>query len=263
MKDKKLQNNANSIVTANEIRTILNDFRIGKKPLAKLLGWGETTIIRYMEGDIPTAEYSNKLRAIAEEPAYYYELLLQNKDNLTNVAFRKSKEAVIEKLIEKKINLVAQYIIYILQGDVCPSYVQMMLYYSQAFTLALYDRELFEEDYNVNSNNLPYIKVYDSMKKNGITLVEIPEGKLQEEDKNIIDGVIDAYSWYGPKVLRSFCANERNNFRISRDKEGRRIIAKEIIKNYFKGILSQYDIHNATEINKYSDKRFFELKNTN
>ena len=46
------------VITVDEIRQILESYRIGKKPLAKLLGWGETTIIRYMEGDIPTSEYS-------------------------------------------------------------------------------------------------------------------------------------------------------------------------------------------------------------
>lgn len=41
MRENKLQNSANSIITVNEIRSILNNFRIGKKPLAKLLGWGK------------------------------------------------------------------------------------------------------------------------------------------------------------------------------------------------------------------------------
>jgi DNA-directed RNA polymerase subunit H (RpoH/RPB5) len=56
--------NYNEIISTDEIELILARYNIGKKPLAKLLGWGETTIIRYLEGDIPTLEYSNKLKSI-------------------------------------------------------------------------------------------------------------------------------------------------------------------------------------------------------
>ncbi len=260
MKEKNLQNNANSIVTANEIRTILSDFRIGKKPLAKLLGWGETTIIRYIEGDIPTAEYSNKLKTIAKEPAYYYELLLENKDNLTNVAFRKSMQAVLEKLTEKKINLIAQFMIYFSQGDISPAYIQWLLYYSQGFSLAIYDKELFEDDYNVNQENAPYYQLYISMKKHGVNVFEVPEGRLTEEETKLIHKILEAFCWYGPKALKSITSSERSNFKISRDKEGRRIISKETIKNYFKELLAQYDIQSVEDINNYPDRRFRELK---
>lgn len=222
---------------------------------------GETTIIRYIEGDIPTTEYSNKLRTILDEPTYYYELLIKNQDNLTNVAFRKSKKAVLEKLMESKINLIAQYIIYICEGDVNPSYLQWLLYYTQAFSLALYDKVLFEEDYSVNNLNMPFIKLYDSMKNHGVNVLEIPEDRLGEEELNLINKVVASFSWYGPKALKFLTTAERTSFRISRDKESNRIIAKETIKNYFKEILNQYNIHSLEEINRCPDKRILELKN--
>ena len=66
------------IITSDEIIQILEKYRIGKKPLAKLLGWGETTIIRYIEGDIPTKEYSIKLRTLLDNPEFYYDLLVKS-----------------------------------------------------------------------------------------------------------------------------------------------------------------------------------------
>lgn len=255
-----LQNNANSIVTTEEIKTILHDFRIGKKPLAKLLGWGETTIIRYIEGDVPTTEYSNKLKTIVMEPAYYYKLLLENKDNLTNVAFRKSLQAVLEKMTEKKIDLITQYIIFNCHGDLSPAFAQWLLYYSQAFSLALYDKELFEEDYLVNQEGAPYIQVYNNLKKHGMNCFEVSPNRLKEEERKLIDKVIDTFCWYGPKTLKVLTSFERASFKISRDKEGRKIISKDMIKNHFKEILRQYDIHSISEINNYPDKKFKELK---
>ncbi|MFV0341709.1 MAG: type II toxin-antitoxin system antitoxin SocA domain-containing protein [Anaerocolumna sp.] len=260
MNENNLQNSDTEIVTTEEIKTILNDFRIGKKPLAKLLGWGETTIIRYIEGDIPTAEYSNKLKTIVREPAYYYELLLENKNNLTKVAFRKSLQAVLEKMTEKKIELISQYIIYNSHGELSPTYIQWLLYYVQAFSLALYDKELFEEDYHVNAENAPFIRIYNSMKKHGVNSFEISPYRLKEEERKLIDKVIDTFCWYGPKTLKVITSFERTNFKISRDKEGRRIISKDAIKKYFKDILGQYEIYSMCEINKYPDSKFKELR---
>jgi len=262
MREDKLTTNAISIISVDEIRAILSDLHIGKKPLAKLLGWGETTIIRYIEGDIPTTEYSNKLRTISDEPAYFYDLLLKNKDNLTRVAFRKSKKAVLEKLMESKISLIAQYMIYINEGDVCPSYIQWLLYYAQAFSLVLYDKELFEEEYSVNQCNMPYIKLYNSMRNHEISVLEVPRDRLTEEELNLINKVVESFSWYGPKALKALIALERTNFRISRDMESNRIIAKETIKNYFKEILVKYNIHKLEEINNYPDIKILELKNS-
>lgn len=260
MKDDKLPMNSDSIITVNEIRAILEDYRIGKKPLAKLLGWGETTIIRYIEGDIPTTEYSSKLRTIEEEPSYYYELLLKNKEKLTDVAFRKSKKAVLNKLMESKINLIAQYMISLCEGDASPIYIQWLLYYTQAFSLALYDKELIEEDYCVNHENIPYVRLYDSLKNRITGILEVPEDRLTEQEITLINAVVNAFSWYGPKALKALSTSERANFRISRDKESNRIIAKDTIKNYFKDILNQYNIHKPEEINKYPDKHLVEIR---
>lgn len=260
MKEDKPLSNMHPIVTADEIKIILDNYHIGKKPLAKLLGWGETTIIRYIEGDTPTTEYSNKLREIASEPAYYYNLLMKNKDNLTNVAYRKSKAAVLEKLMESKISLVAQYIIQLIEGEVGALYIQGILYYSQAFSLALYNKELFEEDYGVNSNNIPYNRIYESMKKYGVNVLEVPSGRLSESEMKLVRSVTDAISWYGPRGLRAAMANERANYRISRDKENCRIISKEMIKKYFQEVVEQFDMKNEHEIYRYIDRKMIEIK---
>lgn len=261
MKEDKLLMNSDSIISVYEIRAILDNYRIGKKPLAKLLGWGETTIIRYIEGDIPTTEYSNKLRAIEEEPSYYYELLLKNKDKLTDVAFRKSKKAVLNKLMESKISLIAQYMVLICDADVSPMYIQWLLYFSQAFSLALYDKELIDEDYCVNHENIPFVKLYDSMKNHVSGVLEVPEDRLTDQEIKLIDKVVNTFLWYGPKAIKALGTEERGNYRISRDKEGNRIIAKDTIKNYYKEILSTYDIHTLEDINKYPDTRIIQLKN--
>jgi hypothetical protein len=260
MKTNRYDIENEGIISGDEIKLILDRYRIGKKPLAKLLGWGETTIIRYMEGDIPTSEYSNKLKAILEDPEFYYDLLLRRKDCLTNVAFKKSKKASLTKIMSSKIYAVAYYIVNKSDGEVCASYIQFLLYYCQAFSLAFYEKELFQEECGLNSELIPYSKLYDSMKRCGIHTLEMGEEYLTEEEKELVAAVQDSFSWYGPKAFQAMLNYEKSLLKISRDKYNNKIISKDTIKVYFKNILDKYNITNVKEIGKYPDQRILDIR---
>jgi hypothetical protein len=260
MKGNRIEMDNDLIITADEIKIILDHYRIGKKPLAKLLGWGETTIIRYMEGDIPTNEYSNKLKTILDDPEYYYDLLCKRKECLTGVAYKKSKKAVMAKIMASKIYAIAYYIVNRCDADVGAGFIQYVLYYTQAFSLALYDRELFQEECSVNNEHIPYPKLYEGMKRNGIHVLEGEEEFLEPEEVELIDAVIDGFSWYGPKTFYEFAAIEKSMMKISRDKYNNKIIAKDTLKSYFKEALEQYHITDVKEIGYYPDKRIVDIK---
>ncbi len=260
MKGNRIEMRNEAIISAEEIKVILERYRIGKKPLAKLLGWGETTIIRYIEGDIPTYEYSNKLKTILDDPEFYYDLLCSKKDCLTGVAFKKSKKAVMSKIMSSKIYAVAYYIVNKCNAEICPSYIQYMLYYSQVFSLALYEKELFQEECCINNENIPYLKLYEGMKRCGIHLLEGGEEYLLQEEIELVDAVMDAFTWYGPKALHAMTTYEKSLAKISRDKYNNKIIAKDTLKAYFKDILDKYQIKNCHEICRYPDKRIVDIK---
>lgn len=256
-----VENESEVIITADEIKSILEHYRIGKKPLAKLLGWGETTIIRYLEGDIPTNEYSNKLKMIINDPEYYYDILVKRKDVLTGVAFKKSKKAVLSKIMSSKIYAVAYYIVNKTDAEICASYIQYLLYYIQAFSFALIDKEMFQEECLINNDNIPFIKLYDAMKRCGIrTLEEMNEEFLSDEDIELIDAVYDSLTWYGPKAISALMNYEKSIMKVSRDKYSNKIIAKESIKSYFKEVLSTYRITNVSEIDNYFINRLPEIR---
>ncbi|GHU75863.1 hypothetical protein FACS1894188_07480 [Clostridia bacterium] len=87
------------IIPLDEIQAVPEKYSIGKKPLSLLLGWGEQTFSRYYDGDMPTNEYSERLKRFYREPAYYVEILENGKDGLkSRKAYKKSKAAV-EKLL--------------------------------------------------------------------------------------------------------------------------------------------------------------------
>lgn len=241
------------VITLGEIKQILERYRIGKKPLAKLLGWGETTIIRYMEGDIPTNEYSIKLKTLLVNPEYYYDLLVKRQDCLTDVAFKKSKNAVLSKIMASKIYITAYYIINKIDAEICPSYIQYLLYYIQAFSMALYDKEIFQEEYDINDEQMPYIKLYNTMKRCGIHTLEMGEGFLTAQEEELIDSVYEAFSWYGPKALNAIVAIEKAGLKTSKEINNNKIITKESIAQYFKDICETYGIDGVEDIHKYPD----------
>ncbi len=248
------------IITSDEIIQILEKYRIGKKPLAKLLGWGETTIIRYIEGDIPTKEYSIKLRTLLDNPEFYYDLLVKRQDCLTNVAFKKSKKAALSKIMISKICAAAYHIINKIDAEICPSYIQYLLYYIQAFSLALYDIPMFQEDYEINNRQMPYLKLYNTMKRCGIHTLEVGEEFTTDEEKKLIDAVFNAFSWYGPRALREMINHEKSGMKISRDKQNNKIYSKESIKRYFKEICEKYEIREHGDISRYPDQLFYEIR---
>ena len=68
-----------NIITTKEINEILNKYNIGKKPLSKLLGWGEVTLTRYLNGDVPSKVYSEQLYKVLNDKEYMNSLIEENK----------------------------------------------------------------------------------------------------------------------------------------------------------------------------------------
>lgn len=87
------------LITPKQIRDILDKYNIGKKPLAKLLGWGDVTIIRFLEGQIPSRPYSNELIRIYNDAEWFLKTVTENKKKITHIAYKKVYRA-IKKYIE-------------------------------------------------------------------------------------------------------------------------------------------------------------------
>ncbi len=131
------------LILNSEIEKILNMYKIGKKPLAKLLGWSEVTIIRYLNGETPSRLYSDELYRILESPEYMEKLLLKNKENITEKAFNSCIKALKNKDNELEINLIAKYIIQ--KVDITPLALEKLLYYCQSFYLVFLEKKCLKK----------------------------------------------------------------------------------------------------------------------
>lgn len=258
-----------ALIRSEEILQILEKYNIGRKPLSLLLGWGQTTILRYLNGITPTPEYSKELLHILKDPSYYLELLTANQARITELAYRKSYQAVRTLLVGSRLSLIAQYIINRANGDISALRVQAILYYSQCFSLALYGKSLFEDDCTLYASIfLPYPSIYQNMRENGSKVLELSSDALSPEDRLLVDQIFNSLEWYGPETIRIVTAFERPALQAKLKRSKKKSTASDIIgtlsktvlQDYFTTVLANYNIRKPREINSYFNKRSAEYR---
>ena len=155
---------AEGLVSIDDIERLMKIYKIGKAPLSLALGFGEVTIPRYLEGQVPSKEYSDVIKAALSSPAFMKQKLMENREKLTDAAYRKAFAAAesIESLFsvsDKMLGVIA-YIFDELE-EVTPLMLQKLLYFIQGVYSALYGRSLFEEDCKACAHGPVYPEVYD------------------------------------------------------------------------------------------------------
>ncbi len=244
-----------NIISVDELNELLSRYAIGKKPLAALLGWGATTVLRYGSGVCPAGEYSAHLKRLYEEPLFYLEVLETNKDRLTPVAYKKSKNAVLFYLTSSKLWCGVQYIIERAKGDISPMRVVMTLYYAQAFSLGLTDKALFTEECDLSTAGVPYTRYYEQLKRDGVKQGFSAEGLFTEEEEAFLDAAYRMLLWYGPAELEHVFSAERKYLRISRMEGGGKKIKNAALGGFFKKVVQGYKITCPEEFNLYFAER--------
>lgn len=100
---------AEGLVSIDDIEKLMKIYKIGKAPLSLALGFGEVTIPRYLEGQIPSREYSDVVRAALASPVNMKQKLMENRDKLTDAAYRKAMAADEKEVIDLVANTFGMY----------------------------------------------------------------------------------------------------------------------------------------------------------
>ena len=115
------------IVTPEQISLLPKRYAIGKRPLSRLLGWGELTYTRLLEGRTPNKEHAEELRHLIDEPAAFARLLEQGRASgvITETAYNRSRRAldgIIEEGHQGSVALfaVADHLCVLAEGDLTP-----------------------------------------------------------------------------------------------------------------------------------------------
>ncbi len=262
----------NGIISLETILAIPEKYSIGKRPLSLLLGWGEQTFSRYCDGDMPTRQYSDILMRIWDNPAFYSQLLEENKGNLkSSLTYEKSRKAVDALLsgnedTEAKINTVIRYLLNRCE-DITPLALQKALYYIQGFYYAFYQVFLFPENCQAWVHGPVYKDSYFRYRDYHFDPTEKPADfdtdVFSAGEIAVFDSVINHLCCYSGKVLESFTHNEspwlttRGDLPINAQSE--RIIDKQLIGEYFTDIKAKYNMMNPTDIKAYSREMFLQI----
>jgi putative zinc finger/helix-turn-helix YgiT family protein len=263
------------LITVPEIHDMLETYYIGKRPMSLLLGWGETTLTRFLNGDIPSKTYSDLLRRMHESPEVFLELLMANKDKITEAAFKKSFEAINRIIndnktcsVENKIESASNYIIKN-SVEITPLALQKLLYFTQAFHKVFTGNFIFDEDCEAWVHGPVYREIYFKYKDHGYNPIEDSMRQfecfdLTQNERDIIDAVINYFGCYSGKVLENMTHFEapwketRNG--LSEEVVSNRIIGKEIIERYFKQVYDKFNMLNIADIKDYSDDLFEKIR---
>jgi len=267
---------AEKLITVEEIQSLLEMYDIGKRPLACLLGWGEVTLNRYVDGAIPTRNYSNSLFEILNDSKVYEQLLETNRDKISEVAYKKSKTAISrvqqsafkESADENKIESVAKYLLLNL-SEVTPLALQKLLYYSQGFVKVFKGKYLFKNDCEAWVHGPVYADVYHKYKRFGCDPIDVTmpfnmnELNITSSEKEVLDSVINHFGCYSGKVLEKMTHSEspwlETRAGLSDSDLSKEVIQKDLIASYFEKIKQKYDMLNTSDIKDYSRDLFFKL----
>lgn len=255
-----------NLITISEIQFILDKYDIGAGPLAKLMDLGEVTINRYMCGQLPSRANSDRLREIASNVDLFESCLLSHSHDISKVAYSKCKEAIeiLRDLQGKsKIEIVTQYLLN--SGmDITPLALQKLLYYIQAFSYAFFRKEIFEDRCQAWAYGPVFPEVYNQYKRFGYNPIEKPTvdfsnagEQLTEEDKAVINSVIESFGQYSGTKLRDITHmetpwQEARGTLLPEDR-GQNPISKESIHLYFDEVLETHSISDSQEIFKYCE----------
>lgn len=258
----------NNIIPLKVLQSIPEKYGIGKRPLSVLLGWGEQTLSRYLDGDIPSYQYSETLKHLASDPAYYLELLEKNKDKLTSVAYAKSKKAAEAVMRETpsasgKMESVIDYLLNRCQ-DITPLALQKALYYIQGFYYAFYGAFIFDEDCQAWAHGPVYKSVYTQYANyhfDPISRVkEFDSSVFTAQEKAVLDSVIKNLCCYSGKVLERFTHSEtpwiETRGEIPESAPSDRVINKELIGKYFLKMKEKYAMVTPSDIRSYAMTMF-------
>ena len=258
------------IITTNEINDILKKYKIGKKPLSKLLNWGEVTLIRYLNGDVPTKAYSDQLFKVLNDVKYMEELLEKNKSVISERTYENVKDTIKNlkysnaNNIETEIEIIAEYLI-MTGKEITPLALQKILYYAQGFYKAFFDKFLFENDCEAWVHGPVFTNIYDKykdFKSANIQLYnEYDVGDIiADEKRGILDVIIKYFGYYNGKALEKMSHYETPWINARKGllpmENSNNIISKEDIEEYFKKVKEKYDMINILDIKKYSDDQF-------
>lgn len=254
------------LVSIDDIKKIMDIYNIGKAPLSIALGFGEITITRYLAGQVPSKEYSDIIKKSLSSPNYMIKLLNENAERMGEIAYKKAIQAA-DKIaglfcVSDKMLLTLSYIFDQMQ-EITPLALQKLLYFIQGIYMVTFGEPLYREDCMAWVHGPVYEEVYNLFKDfkynpiedNRFAIFKERFEELSDQEKKVIDLVINSFGKYSGKVLEKITHDETPWKNARSDYEplqpSREIISKSEIMKYFSQIAEKYGVDTEKNLDSY------------
>lgn len=254
----------NNLITINEIESILTKYNIEKRPLSHVLGLGEHTITRYLEGALPQRKYSDLLREVLNDHRVMRKYLELNRNSITDVAYRKTDEAIneIERICsqESKIEIISLYIIHKVR-EVTNLSLQKLLYYVKGFSMVILNRDIVEKSCEAWGYGPVFYDIYEKYKSFKSDVIPDYAASfnfdeiLSNEERNVLDYVTDCFGIYNGITLMKLSHKEKpwieTRGGLPEFASSSSIINDKSIYTYFSEMNKEYDFTDSKGVEKY------------
>jgi len=263
------------IVSIGDIESLMEIYNIGKAPVSLALGFGEITVTRYLQGQVPSKEYSDIIKRALKEPEYMADCLDNAKIKIGETAYKKAMKCAEElKELFSLSGKMLSAISYIFEKaeEVTPLALQKMLYFVQGIHMVNFGQPMFDEECQAWVHGPAYKGVYELFKtfrynpiddKRFVILRERFKD-LTEDEMNTIDIVINSFGMYSAKTLERITHKEApwidEREGLLADEPSNNVIPKEKIKQYFDMVNKEFSLNDVEEIKKYIEKQIWTEK---
>lgn len=255
---------AKDLITVSEVKQILEKYNIDKRPLSKLLGFGELTITRYIDGQLPSKKYSDILKEILLNEQAMKKIVEENQSEVSNVAISKVQRAIENCEDEKKVNTSAERIaLYIISSgrEITNLLLQKVLYYVKAISELFDGESIILEPCEAWKFGPVFPVVYEKYRNYGKQEIEINLSKeyvnnlLSEKEKEITDYVLSTFGIYNAWFLKDLTHAEEPwieaRIGLAEDDASRNRMDDKIISEYFTKMNKKYDLKRTSGVEAY------------
>lgn len=253
-----------NLITVSEIKFILEKYHIEKRPLSKLLGLGEITITRYIDGQLPSKKYSDLLFNILNDEHKMRSIAKENKELISAATYNKVMKAIDECEKEKKIDTSAEKIaLYIINSgkEITNLFLQKILYYVKGISPLYLGKTIISEPCEAWKYGPVFPVVYEKYKEFGKQEIIINlsnnyiENLLTEDEKKVTDFVLHTFGIYNAWFLKDLTHLEApwTAARLGLDDNdaSRNIMDNDLIIEYFSRMDKKYNFKSAEGIEQY------------
>jgi uncharacterized phage-associated protein len=246
-----IEENRMSVVTPADISALPERYAIGKRPLSLLLGWGELTYTRLLDGNTPSQQHAVELRRLIDDPAAFARLLETGRNRITETAYMRSFRAVDQLLIDQggairatRIFVVADRICMLAKGDLTPGALQRLVYYAHGSSFAALGVPLFDELPRAAAAGPEYERItkgysFEEIQRAACEETPMDADILTKQEVSVIDAAYDRYGDYSGQALARMSREgapwkkARKRADASKSESGSEVITAKSMKKFF------------------------------